>query len=89
MFNLSRSCASEFAIRALDHPMSWVLKFEIDHRLPLKEARAQFEFSYLSYKIENFDGNIAKAAKSIGIDRCSLHRKIRDLGIQYRNRRNK
>ena len=50
--------------------------------LTLKEAREQFETQYLLSQLERFDGNIAKTAQFIGMERSALHRKLKNLGIQ-------
>ena len=47
----------------------------------LKQARETFEKEYIHAQINRFDGNISKTANFIGIDRASLHRKMKNLGI--------
>lgn len=49
--------------------------------LPLKEAREEFEKSYLKNQIDRFGGNISKASEHIGMDRTALHRKLKGLGL--------
>lgn len=49
--------------------------------LPLKEAREQFERSYLEYQLRKTGGSISKVAERIGLERTHLYRKIRSLGI--------
>lgn len=49
--------------------------------LPAKEARDQFERMYLMFHIEKFQGNMSQTADAIGLDRTSLHRKTRSLGL--------
>ncbi len=53
----------------------------IDLDMDLRSARADFERKYLIAQINNFNGNISKTAKYIGMDRSALHRKLGDLGI--------
>lgn len=48
----------------------------------LKEARREFEREYIVKKLEEFGGNIAKTAESIGIERSHLYRKIKSYGIR-------
>jgi two-component system nitrogen regulation response regulator NtrX len=49
--------------------------------LPLKEAREVFERNYLSAQVARFGGNVSKTAKSVGMERSALHRKMRALNI--------
>ncbi|MCY4185041.1 MAG: sigma-54 dependent transcriptional regulator [Rhodobacteraceae bacterium] len=53
--------------------------------LPLREARVIFEREYISAQINQFGGNISKAAQFIGMERAALHRKLKSLGIVTRN----
>jgi len=53
--------------------------------IPLKEAREIFEKEYLSTQLKKFNGNIAKTADFIGMERSALHRKIKGLGIKDLN----
>ena len=52
------------------------------YALPLREARESFEKDYLLEQLSRFDGNISKIAKSIGMERSALHRKLKSLNIQ-------
>ena len=52
----------------------------IDLEMDLRSARADFEKKYLIAQINNFNGNISKTAKFIGMDRSALHRKLNDFG---------
>ena len=49
--------------------------------LPLKEAREQFERSYLEHQLRETGGSMSKTAKRVGLERTHLYRKIRALGI--------
>jgi len=49
--------------------------------LPMREAREQFEKSYLEYQLQREHGNVSKVAEKIGLERTHLHRKLRTLGI--------
>ena len=49
---------------------------------PLKEAREQFETSYLVSQLRKNNGNISKTADFVGMDRTALHRKLKLLGIK-------
>ena len=49
---------------------------------PLKEARENFEKSYLTSQLKKFKGNISKTADFVGMERSALHRKLKTLGIK-------
>ena len=60
-------------------------KFEFNEKtfsIPLKEARENFEKTYLSSQLKKFKGNISKTADFIGMERSALHRKLKSLGIK-------
>jgi DNA-binding NtrC family response regulator len=52
--------------------------------LPLKEARDQFEKSYLQYHLDKNSGNIAQLASAIGMERTHLYRKLHAANIKFR-----
>jgi two-component system nitrogen regulation response regulator NtrX len=52
---------------------------------PLKEAREQFETTYLINQLRKNNGNISKTADFIGMERSALHRKLKSLGIKGLN----
>jgi len=52
-----------------------------DFDLPIKEARNNFERIYFNYHLENNQHNIAKVAEKAGLERTTLYRKLKDLGI--------
>jgi len=52
---------------------------------PLKEAREQFETTYLTSQLKKNNGNISKTADFIGMERSALHRKLKSLGIKGLN----
>jgi two-component system nitrogen regulation response regulator NtrX len=49
--------------------------------LPLREAREQFERSYLMQQFRECEGNVARLADRVGMERTNLYRKLRALGI--------
>ncbi len=53
----------------------------IDYSLKLKEARNIFESQYLLHHLEVNDNNIAIVAEIAGLERTTLYRKLKDLGI--------
>jgi two-component system nitrogen regulation response regulator NtrX len=48
---------------------------------PLKPARELFEKEYINAQLSRFSGNISKTADFIGMDRTTLHRKLKSLKI--------
>jgi two-component system nitrogen regulation response regulator NtrX len=53
--------------------------------LPLREAREQFERSYLQQQLELCDGKVGKLAQRVGMERTHLYRKLRSLGVDFRS----
>ncbi len=50
-------------------------------RLTYKQAKEKFEKQYLRYQLQHYGGNISQTAKFIGVNRVSLHRKIKMLNL--------
>lgn len=48
---------------------------------PLREAREAFEREYMQFHLTRFGGNISRTAAFVGMDRASLHRKLKSLGV--------
>ena len=48
---------------------------------PLAEQLAAFEQQVISGALENHGGNVAAAARDLGLDRANLHRKLKRLGL--------
>lgn len=53
---------------------------------PLREIRAQFEKMILEQRLDRFQGNVTRAAESLGIERAHLHRKMKQYGLSSGNR---
>ena len=53
----------------------------IDFDLPLKAARNIFESQYFKHHLGENNNNIAKVAELAGLERTTLYRKLKDLGI--------
>lgn len=49
--------------------------------LSLREAREQFERTYLMQQFRECEGNVARLAERVGMERTNLYRKLRALGI--------
>jgi DNA-binding NtrC family response regulator len=56
----------------------------IDFDLPLREAREQFERIYLVRQLQRHGGSVGKLAKTVGMERTHLYRKLRDLGVDVK-----
>ena len=56
----------------------------IDFSLKLREARNIFERQYLLHHLNLHDNNIALVAEKAGLERTTLYRKLKDLGIDKR-----
>ncbi len=53
--------------------------------LPLREAREQFERSYLQQQLSLCNGKVGQLAKRVGMERTHLYRKLRSLGVDFRH----
>jgi DNA-binding NtrC family response regulator len=51
----------------------------------LREARARFETEYIAAVVAHHHGRIPEAAKTLGIQRSNLYRKMRRLNVRPRN----
>ena len=52
--------------------------------LPLREAREQFERAYLMQQLILCNGKVGQLAKRVGMERTHLYRKLRALGVDFR-----
>jgi two-component system nitrogen regulation response regulator NtrX len=46
-----------------------------------KDATDAYQREFIQHKLSEFDGSVAKAAESMGVDRRHLYRRMRSLGI--------
>ncbi len=62
-----------------------VVSMAVDIGVPFKIAKrdlvTQFERSYISQLLAEYDGNISAAARAAGIDRMSIHKMLNRLGL--------
>lgn len=49
-----------------------------------KDATDAYQREFILHKLAEFDGNVARAAEDMGVDRSHLYRRMRYLGIQAR-----
>ena len=69
-------------IMTLDEPEPEIQHVSgINYSLKLKEARNIFESQYLLHHLAANDNNIAVVAEIAGLERTTLYRKLKDLGI--------
>ncbi len=55
----------------------------ISFRFPtFKDATDAYQREFILHKLAEFDGNVAKAAEDMGVDRSHLYRRMRNLGIK-------
>ena len=73
---LVRRILSEQALAIVDEKISG-----IDFNVPLKTARNVFERQYFNHHLNENNHNIAKVAALAGLERTTLYRKLKDLGI--------
>jgi len=52
--------------------------------LPLREAREKFERAYLQQQLLLCNGKVGLLAKRVGMERTHLYRKLRALGVDFR-----
>jgi DNA-binding NtrC family response regulator len=52
--------------------------------LPLREAREHFERAYLTQQLLLCNGKVGLLAKRVGMERTHLYRKLRSLGVDFR-----
>lgn len=50
--------------------------------LDLRQAKADFEARFLEARLRECEGNVARLAKSVGMERSSLYRKLKQYGLQ-------
>ncbi|MFT3745646.1 MAG: sigma-54 dependent transcriptional regulator [Pyrinomonadaceae bacterium] len=57
----------------------------VSFRFPsFKEATDAYQREFILHKLAEFEGNVARAAENMGVDRTHLYRRMKNLGIQSR-----
>jgi two-component system, NtrC family, nitrogen regulation response regulator NtrX len=74
----------EAAFGGTGEPVVHVDTTGIDFNLPLREAREQFERTYLLRQLQHAGGSVGKLARAVGMERTHLYRKLRDLGVDVK-----
>ena len=54
----------------------------VDKGIRYDEAQREFEKRFISRVLQTHDGNLGKAAKTLGVHRNTLTRKLHDLKIK-------
>ena len=72
---VDKAITQSSALAASDKGLSRAFK------LPLREAREQFEREYLTHQLREVGGSVGKLATAVGMERTHLYRKLRALGI--------
>jgi len=67
-----------------DAPKSELLVQQDLLAMPLREAREQFERAYLQQQLLLCNGKVGQLAKRVGMERTHLYRKLRTLGVDFR-----
>jgi len=49
-----------------------------------KDATDAYQREFILHKLTEFDGNVSRAAESMGVDRSHLYRRMRSLGIELK-----
>ena len=57
--------------------------FPLPIDLPLREARDYFDSLYFDYHMRKENGNMARVAQKVGLERTHLYRKLKQLGIKF------
>ena len=57
--------------------------FPLPVDLPLREARDYFDNLYFNYHMRKENGNMARVAQKVGLERTHLYRKLKQLGIKF------
>lgn len=56
-------------------------RVRVQNPASLRQARSEFEKTFILDKLESFDWNVSKTAEAIGVERSNLHRKLRTYDI--------
>ncbi len=52
--------------------------------LSLLQAREAYERDYILKKLDEFHGNVSRAAEGLGLERSHLYRKMKALGVSIK-----
>ena len=57
----------------------------VDKGIRFDDAQREFEKRFIARVLQSHDGNLGKAAKTLGVHRNTLTRKVQDLRIKARS----
>ena len=57
--------------------------FPLPLDLPLREARNHFDTLYFNHHMQKENGNMARVAQNVGLERTHLYRKLKQLNIKF------
>jgi DNA-binding NtrC family response regulator len=57
----------------------------VDKGIRFDDAQREFEKRFIARVLQSHDGNLGKAAKTLGVHRNTLTRKLQDLKIKTRS----
>jgi DNA-binding NtrC family response regulator len=78
------SLAEVEAELSTDSPQTEMLVQQDLLSMPLREAREHFERAYLQQQLLLCGGKVGQLAKRVGMERTHLYRKLRSLGVDFR-----
>jgi len=58
-------------------------QFALPLDLPLREARDHFDTLYFNHHMQKENGNMARVAQNVGLERTHLYRKLKQLNITF------
>jgi len=64
-----------------------LINLMVEKHIDFEDALGEFEKRFIKKVLENNKGNLSKAAKTLGIHRNTLSRKIVTLGLDHRPKR--
>ncbi|RPI78082.1 MAG: sigma-54-dependent Fis family transcriptional regulator [Desulfobacteraceae bacterium] len=80
--------APDQGIQAKDIPPPYNMEAKVPEELAAylraetyKEAKMNFEKTYIAHKLREFNGNISQTAEAIGVERSNLHKKLKSYGL--------
>lgn len=62
-------------------------QFPLPLDLPLREAHDHFDTLYFNYHMQKENGNMARVAQIVGLERTYVYRKLKQLNIKLQNDR--
>ena len=80
-----RSGATDYVLKNNLRRLGTAVKRALVEYAERSEAREQFERAYLQQQLLLCNGKVGQLAKRVGMERTHLYRKLRSLGVDFRN----